>query len=187
MRDLLCLLPNTRISVGLWAPHPCGGYYEHERWCYGPHGRIGYDMTGAPSDAVGLEEGDSMTQPRQSETEACRATAPRDGIEPCCRQPGHDGSHWFWSGVNVSGGRKSAIWLYELVQEGQALKPVAHGDFEGLYEEDYAIFLAAMIETTRDPSKNLTDEENAEHERCKQSVIDARHHAEANEGQEYIG
>lgn len=66
MRDLLCLLPNTRISVGLWAPHPCGGYYEHERWCYGPHGRIGYDMTGAPSDAVGLEEGDSMTQPRQT-------------------------------------------------------------------------------------------------------------------------
>lgn len=43
--NLVCLLPDTSISVGVWAPHPCGGYYEYERWCYGPHGRIGYDVT----------------------------------------------------------------------------------------------------------------------------------------------
>lgn len=48
-RNLLCRLPDTAISVSSWLPHPCGGYYEIERWCYGPSGRIGYDMTGASS------------------------------------------------------------------------------------------------------------------------------------------
>jgi hypothetical protein len=46
MRNLLCLLPDGHVSVGVWAPHPCGGYYEVERWCYGRAGRVGYDMTG---------------------------------------------------------------------------------------------------------------------------------------------
>jgi hypothetical protein len=39
-----CLLPDTAIRVDEWLPHSCGGYYAHARWCYGPHGRIGYWM-----------------------------------------------------------------------------------------------------------------------------------------------
>lgn len=43
-RNLLCLLPDGCIEVGIWAPHPCGGLYAIERWCWGPAGRIGYSM-----------------------------------------------------------------------------------------------------------------------------------------------
>ncbi len=43
-RNLTCLLPDTRIGVVMMAPHPCGGYYLREAWCYGPQGRIGYWM-----------------------------------------------------------------------------------------------------------------------------------------------
>lgn len=42
MRNLLCLLPDGHIEVGHWLPHPCGGYYEIERWVCGPGGRVGY-------------------------------------------------------------------------------------------------------------------------------------------------
>ena len=43
--NLMCLLPDHCIAVETWLPHPCGGYYCHEAWCYGPHGRIGYLLT----------------------------------------------------------------------------------------------------------------------------------------------
>jgi len=42
-----CLLPDYCIGASMWAPHPCGGYYKVEAWCYGPHGRIGYWITTA--------------------------------------------------------------------------------------------------------------------------------------------
>jgi hypothetical protein len=41
---MTCLLPNTRIGVVIRHPHPCGGYYTVEAWCYGPAGRIGHWM-----------------------------------------------------------------------------------------------------------------------------------------------
>lgn len=40
--NMVCLLPDTAIRVDVRHPHPCGGYYTIESWCYGPHGRIGY-------------------------------------------------------------------------------------------------------------------------------------------------
>lgn len=40
--NMTCLLPDYCIGVTMWHPHPCGGHYIHEAWCYGPHGRIGY-------------------------------------------------------------------------------------------------------------------------------------------------
>lgn len=40
--NLRCLLPAFCIGVRIYEPHPCGGYYVSEAWCYGPHGRIGY-------------------------------------------------------------------------------------------------------------------------------------------------
>lgn len=43
-RNLLCLLPDGHIEVGTWEPHPCGGYYEVERWVWGPAGRVGYSV-----------------------------------------------------------------------------------------------------------------------------------------------
>jgi hypothetical protein len=47
--NMTCLLPDYCMGVTMWEPHPCGGYYMVEAWCYGPHGRIGYWL-----DAPGL-------------------------------------------------------------------------------------------------------------------------------------
>lgn len=47
VRNLLCLLPDGHLPVAVWAPHPEGGWYVIEAWCYGPGGRTGQWMPSA--------------------------------------------------------------------------------------------------------------------------------------------
>lgn len=42
IRNYPCLLPDGHIVVRLYAPHPCGGLWMMEAWCWGPRGRVGY-------------------------------------------------------------------------------------------------------------------------------------------------
>lgn len=45
IRNLLCVLPDGHIVVGIYCPHPCGGVYCVESWCYRPRGRVGWHAT----------------------------------------------------------------------------------------------------------------------------------------------
>ncbi len=48
MRNLRALLPDGYIQVDYWAPHPCGGYYLAESWCWNSQGRFAYCMEPIP-------------------------------------------------------------------------------------------------------------------------------------------
>lgn len=54
MRNCVCLLPAWSFPVIYREPHPCGGYYTREVWCWGPGGRIGYWMRDEPTHSLPL-------------------------------------------------------------------------------------------------------------------------------------